>query len=225
MVQGKNADDSGRKRNRLIAVADLFRYIPGKYAVCAGKFAESRAGDTKAQDGDPKINDIVPFFNSLPFADLLFVQKVDQLYPIYPVRVPCPYEKKRGAEEQQRYKRRVGVKPKPENSGFCDRPHDKGCHDAGQQRTGETAYPYGRHSKEEGFTKKMLCHRPLLHAKDHINRKFPAALFQHIVVDISDQRKENDGDRKHGISDRVLKQGQRVISVPVQNIVVAARLG
>ena len=38
----------------------------------------------------------------------------------------------------------------------------------------------------------MPCNGAMLHAENHIDGKFPAALFQHIIVDIADQSDKDD---------------------------------
>ena len=164
-------------------------------------------------------------FPVLTFAGFLFVQQVYEFDLINPADIPHTYKQKGNAKEQACNKHGIRVKTEMEFGRRRDRPHDKCCHDPGQERSEDTPTDNGSHAEKKGFSEEVLCDGALLHAEDHINGKFPAALFQHVAVDISDQCKKNNGNCKYGISDRVLEQGQRVVSVPAQNVVVPARQG
>lgn len=155
----------------------------------------------------------------------VFLQQIDQFYFTDPAAVGEPHEEKRRAKEQNGPSHGIRIKPEPKFRGSCDRPQDKGCDDAGQYGSGQAPQKHRARSKEKCFPEKMLRHGPLFHAEDPINGKFPAALPQHIVVDIPDQGKKDSGYCQYSVPDRILKQGEGVVPVAVQNVVAAACQG
>ena len=189
------------------------------------KVIQYHTAGSKTDQGNGKRNKIAAFLFLLSLICLFFAQQVYQLNFVNLTDIPCSNEKKCHAKEQQCHKHGIRIKTKPKCPYTSNRSQNKSRHHSGQHHTKNTACKHCRNTKNKSFTKKLSCYRPLFHAENHINRKFAAALLQHISTDIADQRNKNDRNCQYCIPDCVLKQSQRIISVSSQNIVIPARQG